>query len=186
MDPIWKNLSAQPFGPTCAVDDLRIRRLEKQLGFALPSQLRDAFKAFGAAIEFDGDVTFVPLEASGVEDERGELALDMFYGPCPGEHSLESANRMYRGEQVPSNFAVLASSNSGDQLCIEVSSGRIFFWHHEAEHEDEMLFLAAQSFEELLKALRVRREADVDSGVIWDKCVFDLPDPDPSLRRRNK
>ena len=186
LDPIWKNLSAQPFGPVCAVDDLRIRRLEKRLGFRLPSQLRDAFKAFGAAIAFDADVTFVPLELSGMEDE-GELSIDMFYGPCPGEHGIEEANQMYRGEQVPPGFAVLGSSAFGDQLCIEVSSGRIFFWHHEAEREDRMLFLAAQSFEELLSALRMRPEGDVDlSGVIWEKCVFNLPEPHPSLRRRGK
>ena len=187
MDPIWKNLSAQPFGPVCAVDDLQIRRLEKGLGFRLPSQLRDAFKAFGAAIAFDADVTFVPLELSGMEDDEGELSVDMFYGPCPGEHGIEDANRIYRGEQVPSGFAVLAPSNFGDQICIEVSSGRIFFWHHEAERDDQILFLAAQSFDALLAALRVKPEVDVDlSGVIWEKCVFNLPEPDPSLRRRDK
>ncbi|GAA4805545.1 SMI1/KNR4 family protein [Lysobacter hankyongensis] len=148
-------LGPEALSAPSAQPEIDLLQTERDLDIELPQSLRQILLQYAAPVVFAHGARFRPDTLCGVEGRDGHLTLLTLYGPGAGDSGLLAMNRMY-SDQVPPLMAVIGESPGGNQLCIERTSGRIYFWNHEAEHDEAALTAVAESFD----AFRERLVAD--------------------------
>lgn len=134
--------------------------VESKLSVDLPRELRSLLSTYQCSIIFDSMVWFRPKQLTGLEDVDGSLDLEMIYGLVKGCSGLLEQNGSY-SDQVPSNCIVVGASSGGDQICLDRHSSAILFWHHEAQTDEESLFVIADSFLEFVGLLFSKDDGDI-------------------------
>lgn len=84
------------------------------------------------------------------------FSIDMIHGRNSGRYGLAAAFETYGARLVQS--VPIAAAPGGDLLVMERSSGRIFFWDHEADRPEDQLDMGAvvaESFEDMVERLEM-------------------------------
>lgn len=135
-------------------------QVESELNITFTDGYKSVLSGFDNSIVFDHGAMYKPVQNSPVDTLEGFQSLEMLYG-LQGDSNLVDKNRMYKG-QIPEDFIVIGESIGGNQICLSRSSGKVYFWFHEAEFEDNSLFEVAPIVDDFIKGL-VRDEM-LDSG----------------------
>lgn len=162
----------------------QLKELEMNIGNQLPSDYKDFLKKYGGCYleskkttdEIEYDVCYKPLEKDpwmGKGDDT--QLLEGFYGLANDHNSLQKAIDTY-SDRFPRNIIPIASSAGGNEICMDIDNGKIFFWDHELSHPDKDFFLIANSFEEFVFSLVDEPiEADKeDDGILYIELDDDL------------
>ncbi len=115
------------------LDEKRLILFERKIGTRLPEEYRQFL------IEYNGGKPS-PCDFRISEKER-EDSLHHFYGLHDGPVylNLEQAYESYKA-RVPTTMIPFADDPAGNAICIGIGSndtGKIFFWDHELESEDD-------------------------------------------------
>lgn len=138
-------LGPEALSAPSAQPDLDLLETERELDIELPESLREILLQYGAPVVFANGARFRPDSLCGLEGRDGYLTLLTLYGPGAGDSGLLAMNRSY-SDQIPPLMAVIGELPGGNQLCFERTSGRIYFWNHEAEHDEVSLTAVSESF----------------------------------------
>ena len=128
-----------------------ISQVESDLNVTFTDAYKSVLKGFDSSIVFDYGAVYKPAQKSPVDTYDGFQSLEILYG-LQGDSNLVNKNKMYK-EQIPDDFVVIGESIGGSQMCISRRSGKIYFWFHEAEFEDNSLFEIAESVDDFIKGL---------------------------------
>jgi hypothetical protein len=133
----------------------RLEEFEAKIGSRLPEDYREFL------INHNGGK---PMPCDFVVTEKeGSDSLHVIYGiHCgPSYANLEEVNALYSG-RIPRSLITFAEDPFGNAICIGINgdnSGKVFFWDHELESDDEVepdyenITLLAESFSEFLSGL---------------------------------
>lgn len=143
-----------------SLDKHSISQVESELNITFTDGYKSVLKSFDNSIIFDHGAVYKPVQNSPVDTSDGFQSLELLYG-LHGDSNLVDKNRMYK-EQIPEDCVVIGESIGGSQICLSRSSGKVYFWFHEAEFEDNSLFEIAPIVDDFIKGL-VRDEM-LDSG----------------------
>lgn len=158
-------------GPVEPIDDAELARIESELGFGIPGQVRAFLSQFGSC-SFRKRVAFPQPtpELRGVLPEIG-----YFFGSA-GDHkegfSVVAGFRNYTQQQrLPASLLPIAANSSCSMICVGITGeafGKLFYWDADLEVElddfedDERetalwrnVYFLANSFEHLLGSLSV-------------------------------
>jgi hypothetical protein len=138
MDVNFVRTGAELIGTVSADPASDLRDAERELAIELPDELRALLLEIKGAVFFSKGAKYIPDVSSGLEDREGFLWLVSLYGPGHGDNSLLLNNRRYR-DQIPATMVTIGDSPGGSQICLERESGKIFFWNHEAEFDEDTL-----------------------------------------------
>jgi hypothetical protein len=146
-------------------------RFENLFGGRLPEDYREFLAAcnggyVGGALWFMGPSPAGEAAEAGIHHIGGFRAEDYF--------SLHSARQAYDG-RIPRDLAWIMDDPFGNAICLGVAGehrGRVFFWDHELEPDDERwdgsvesagnLTVLANSFTEFVAGLKPNDDADVE------------------------
>lgn len=161
------NVSIDPTAELLAV--------EKELNYSPAEPLREILIYFGGAIIFDNEIRFKPMQATGLEDTDGCHGLELLYGVPRNANGLREKNFIYR-LQLPNGLVAFAESAGGNIIGIEKSTGRVFFWHHEATSTEKSTFAIAQNIHDFFDILSVadKSSATKSENIIPGKSFLDF------------
>ena len=151
--------------------DLEVSKIEKEIHNQLPKEYRDFFLKCRFPVEFDNMIQ-IRVDPSIPGAGGGWLPFGDFYSlkNDSNYNILENVN-CYSG-RIPENLLPIADSPGGNQLCIGVrgsEKGKVYYWDHDYESEDDIYFLA-NSFTEFIDLLEIDdslpNEDDVQAD-IW-------------------
>ncbi|MBK9259793.1 MAG: SMI1/KNR4 family protein [Polyangiaceae bacterium] len=141
-----------------------IAQFEARRGVLLPAE----YKAF--LLKSNGGMPIPDVfEVPGWHGQASELLT--FYGIHEDpDYSLDSNCKSY-DERVPADLIPIATDSGGNNICIGWKGereGKIYFWDHEDELDENGLFvqdyrnvyLVANSLQEFLDSLMTHEEAD--------------------------
>ncbi|WP_421849475.1 SMI1/KNR4 family protein [Marinomonas sp.] len=154
-----------------SLDKGSISQVESELNITFTDGYESVLKSFDNSIVFDHGTIYKPVQNSPVDTSDGYQSLEMLYG-LQGASNLVDKNKMYK-DQIPEDCVVIGESIGGSQICLSRSSGKVYFWFHEAEFDDSSLFEISPVVDDFIKRL-VRDEIvagnrDVDeSGSFLD------------------
>ncbi|RFB12693.1 SMI1/KNR4 family protein [Bacillus sp. HNG] len=126
-----------------------IKQFEQEYDVTLPQQ----YIAF--LLEYNGGY---PHESSfQISDDEGESLINKFYGLGQMKSNLGKVFEILEGE-IPEGFISIANDPAGNEILLGVSEefhGKVYFWIHDIEPEDEMdnMFILANSFDEFFSNL---------------------------------
>jgi hypothetical protein len=152
LESIRSVLGAKAFGKVSNQPQSDLEATERELSVSLPGELREVLVSFGAAVVFEKGAMFKPNQPTSMEDSEGLLSLDVLYGVASGDHGLRKQNATFR-DQIGPALVAIGDAGGGDQVCLEKTSGRILFWYHEANTDEESLFEIAPDFVSFMQRL---------------------------------
>jgi len=134
-----------------------IRKVEASLGFPIPKQLRELL-----AVAHGGQPTRQTLLFREGANQYRMIEFRNLYtvgGPDPGSDLAWTYETLVRerGDLRPS-LLPFGDNEGGDEFCIEVDSGRIFFWEHEFPRES----LVSENLEAFFAGMLTDEEAEQD------------------------
>ncbi|MBC8029830.1 MAG: SMI1/KNR4 family protein [Pyrinomonadaceae bacterium] len=175
MDEFELKFGASAHGKVSIDAELDVVSFERRISYTLPEELRQILVHFGAAVIFQKDVKFKPNERTFLEDSDGYHALEILYGTAQDSNGLENKNATYQ-DQVPSGLIVLGESPGGNQVCLDKSTGRVIFWHHEAVADEESVFEIANDFGDFINRLQVDNihPASEPDGIVKEKSFLNF------------
>jgi SMI1-KNR4 cell-wall len=139
---------------------LEISNFERINELKFPDQYRDFLAKFNIGLP----------EANIIESVDLTTSVSVFYGICKNHPRDLLANKnMFEG-RLPKNVITIAEAGGGDQICLQLETGAIFFWNHEEEcGEDELpsydnMSLLSPSFEGFLNNIKPYKSEDADLG----------------------
>jgi hypothetical protein len=117
------------YGPLSA---FRLTAFEDRLGFTLPDEYRDFLLAHNGG---------TPVPATFSSEREGEDRVESLYGlhDGPDHLRLDEMWDIYR-RRLPRGLLPIGADPFGNALCIALSGphrGRIYFWDHEYEPQDD-------------------------------------------------
>ncbi|HEV7369455.1 SMI1/KNR4 family protein [Arenibaculum sp.] len=135
-----------------ALDEARLADFEADLGFTLPEDYRDFLLAHNGG---------TPVPSTFVSAREGEDRIESLYGlhDGPDHLRLDEMWGIYR-RRLPRGVLPVGDDPFGNAICIALAGrhrGRIYFWDHEREPEDdpfEALTALADGFTAFLASLR--------------------------------
>lgn len=149
-----KELNLIPAGGELqVVSQSDINDFERILSKQLPGEYKWFLCEYGACC-FRDNVIFKAAETCPWFDD-GVGAISYFYGLRPAKNnlpSLEQALESYR-DQLPPNTIPIGDDMFGNLICLDLAKdnyGKVLFWNHESETEQEQFCLIADSFEKFL------------------------------------
>lgn len=115
------------------IDVSGLDRFEKLIGASLPVDYRQFLNDHNGGKPSPSDFN--------ISEEEGEGSIHHFYGLHDGPNyaNLEASFKVYR-ERMPSTMIPIADDSGGNSICLGISGddfGRIFFWDHESEADEE-------------------------------------------------
>lgn len=147
------------------LDDKRLILFERKIGARLPEEYRQFL------IEHNGGKPS-PCDFK-ISETEGEDSLHHFYGlhSGPSYLNLEQAYKNHKG-RVPTTMIPFADDPAGNAICIGIGgndTGKIFFWDHELEVEEDDNEPSCQNITEISNSF---------SGFL--NALFEWVDPDES------
>lgn len=88
--------------------------IESQLKALLPSELRQLYDSFSAAIVFDQNIVF-PAPGCRFANEEGLISIELILGPTDGDSGILQANNRLKG-QIPDDTIAFAELAGGNML----------------------------------------------------------------------
>lgn len=146
----FKNLGARALNAGSA-EQCTFAQIDSELNIRFTDKYQSLLKNLKGSIVFDSGAVFKPKQKSPVDTIDGFQSLEMLYG-LQGDSNLIYKNKMYN-EQVPEGYVVIGESIGGNQICISREDGKVYFWFHEAEVEDNSLFEIACNVDDFLEGL---------------------------------
>ncbi len=174
MNEIMKRLDAVLYRSESESPDKDMENIILSLSFEFPSELKELMLEFKGAIFFDNGAKFKPEGECILVASDGYLSLNTIYGIAENDYGILSVNKSYE-DQMPDSVIIIGESNGGNQICIEKSTGSIFFWNHEGTPNVDELFYVAPSFSEFLLKLEVQEQGGLDNTDLDDidfECGF--------------
>lgn len=162
-DQLLKQLQARVLNESGSPQTLS--EVETTLSFSFTGYLREVLKKYEGPVVFDNGAKFKPNEKTPVDDELGYQSIEVLYGLSSGDNGILEKYKMYK-DQIPDGFISIGEAPGGNQICIEIQSLKVFFWHHESIADSESLYEIASNFDEFFSRL----EPD-DSQVVEPKGV---------------
>lgn len=132
--------------------DFELSTFEAQINFLFPESLRKILVFLGGAIVFEKRVKFKPKQKTMLEGEDGYHGLELLYGVAKDGNGLREKNLVFQ-EQLPSGLVAFGESAGGNLVCLEKSTERVMYWHHEAEFNEKSVFEISENFDSFLNAL---------------------------------
>lgn len=155
--------------PTITEDD--ISKLESFLNIVFPKTYKSILLEFGDTIVFDKGAKYQPDFKSPVDGSDGYQDVIQLYGAVNNENGLLHQNKVYREKngQLPSSVITIGESSGGNQICIELQTGKILFWHHEAYNSSEEFFVISSSFDSFINRLKPDNEENNSISSVVDE-----------------
>lgn len=165
-------------GPFIPMPEAEAETLERTIGTRLPESYRNFLTACGA-VGFNGYVYYTSLEPLrpyiAGDTKCGHFGI--FYGAAANdEYSVAENLDTYR-DRMPEVLIPIGEDGGGNQICLGIAGaelGRIYFWDHEDEWDEENytsrnlpippnlkfrnVHLIANSFEEFFDQMFVRED----------------------------
>lgn len=113
--------------------------------------------------QFNKNVVFKSIDVLSFSFDKHFGEINFIYGWGTGDSSLQEIRETFL-EQIPEKYFVFAEGNPGDQICINIEDQKIYYWYHESNENDE-LNLVANSFEEFITNLSIRKEEEIDDDI---------------------
>lgn len=123
-----------------------------QANITLATELSELLNHFKGAIIFTRGAKFQTQSKIPTRDKEGYIDLDIIYGLNTDSNNIFLKNETYTN-QIDNNLYVFGESGSGDQYCLNKNTGEVYYWYHEAEHENETTFLIAPTFSDFITHL---------------------------------
>ncbi|MGG3628325.1 SMI1/KNR4 family protein [Bacillus licheniformis] len=141
--------------------NIEIEDLEQKLGKQLHSDYKKFLVKYGGCslesrktnddVEFD--VCYRPIEKDpwmGVNDET--QLLESFYGFQTNIDNIMDIVDTY-SDRFPETIIAIAGSPGGNEICLDLDNGKVFFWDHELRNPEKDFYLIANSFEDFILSL---------------------------------
>ncbi len=138
----------EDFSDQCSYEQIR-----SELSISLPNEYVSVLKFYSGSIVFDNGAAFKPKQKTPVDSSNNFQSLEVLYG-LSGDSNLIKINKMYK-DQIPAGFITIGEAVGGNQICISINGGGIYFWFHEAKYSDESLFLVSNSLDDFINSLMV-------------------------------
>ncbi len=146
--------------------DSKLEEIESFFNIKFSETHKSILKKFGNAIVFDEGAKYKPKVNSPLDDSEGFQNIEVLYGISDNDNGLINKNKMY-SEQLPPSIITIGEAPGGNQVCINKDNGKVLFWHHEADNEENMLFEIAPSFDEFISQLKPDNESQsINSSAI--------------------
>lgn len=95
---------------------------------------------------------------------KGYITVDYLYGDCKDENGL-NYNIVDAFDIMPDdNFLSFGECSGGNKVCIHKNTGNVYFFWHEAPHDDECYYYLTSSIDMFIENL----ETDPDDEDIQD------------------
>ncbi|WP_025122862.1 MULTISPECIES: SMI1/KNR4 family protein [unclassified Serratia (in: enterobacteria)] len=96
----------------------------------------------------------------------GYIDVIFLYGLSDDDNGLLYRISMY-SSNIPSGYYPLGESSGGDQVCINIKTGEIYFWWHEAPTDPESLYFLSKNIESFIDRLTPIEgyEEDLDNTI---------------------
>lgn len=136
-----------------------INDLEDKYNIILSVEYKEFLNEYGGGF-LEDDFLYKPIERSPMTSEDGYALVDYFYG-----EEIEKKIEMYY-ERFGNRIIPIASAPGGNLICIGIGEefrGKIFYWYHENEEEDDVndlrstLFLVAESFHDFVMSFEYHK-----------------------------
>ncbi|GIN35831.1 hypothetical protein J5TS1_33340 [Bacillus licheniformis] len=138
-----------------------IEDLEQKLGKQLHSDYKKFLVKYGGCslesrktnddVEFD--VCYRPIEKDpwmGVNDET--QLLESFYGFQTNIDNIMDIVDTY-SDRFPETIIAIAGSPGGNEICLNLDNGKVFFGDHELRNPEKDFYLIVNSFEDFILSL---------------------------------
>ncbi|WP_323756668.1 SMI1/KNR4 family protein [Roseivirga sp.] len=136
----------------------QIGQIEKELSFKFPQEFRSHL------LNYNGgrcDPNVFKFQENG---KPAYSSIDWFLSVYDGEYdNFKKYYTIYKIDEkrLPSNIVPIAHDPGGNLICLEIDTGRVFFWNHEREVDYSIssdtdysnLYLVANNFNEFLEGL---------------------------------
>ncbi|MFJ2710768.1 SMI1/KNR4 family protein [Pseudomonas sp. NPDC087346] len=136
--------------------DISIKRTTSK-DLKIPADLAELLSHFKGSIIFTRGAKFKTQSKIPVRDKEDYIDLDIIYGLASDSNNIFLKNQVY-ANQIDQNLYVFGESESGDQFCLSKATGEVYYWYHEAKHENETTFLIAKNFKDFIMGLRPDEE----------------------------
>jgi cell wall assembly regulator SMI1 len=127
-----------------------IKKLEEKLQITFPEDYRN----------FLAKVNVGMPESNIIKIQKLVTSISMFYGVSNNDTYDISANVDTFSGRLPDQVISIAEAGGGNQICLQLDTGAVFFWDHEMEAtEDEVpsydnMSLLAPSFNDFLQMIQ--------------------------------
>lgn len=146
----------------------------KEKGIKLSPELLELLMFFGGSIVFTRGAKFKTDALIPAKDNEGYIDVDIIYGLRSDLNNIFLRNKTYEG-QIGGSLYTFGESGSGDQYCMDEQTGEVYYWYHEAKHEDKATFLISRSFKEFIEGLVADdKEESVDKSKNIVSAKFDF------------
>ena len=168
-------LGAVKFGNVSNDPGSDLSIFETRIDFSLPETLRNILLFFGSAIVFEKRVKFKPNQRTMLEGEDVHHGLGLLFGVAQDRNGLREKNIAFQ-EQLLSGLVAFGESNGGNLVCLEKTTGRVVFWHHEAVSDDKSVFEISTNLDDFLKSLTndTTPEQSKAQGIVSEKSFLDF------------
>ena len=148
-----------------------IENLENKIGGILPNDYKEFLIDYGSCLVFLEYYVLYPLLVPCPVGDR--QCVELFFGFLPDDSYDLLKNYHTFKERLPPGFLPIAEEGMGNLTCICCAGenrGYVYFWQHdswEIVREDgttyaEDLFLAAKSFDDFMRSLKIYDEDNED------------------------
>lgn len=159
--------------PLAPMPEAEIADLERSLAARLPEGYRSFLATYGStAFEQYTDFETLKPMRPWLSQETG-WHFDLFYGAAASLYTIKDRIKCYQ-DRMPETLLPIGGDGGGNQICLGIAGperGRIYFWDHEDEWDEEdytsrgkpippdlkfqNVHLIANSFEEFLDQMYV-------------------------------
>lgn len=130
-------------------DKFSMSQVESELNIRFTDGYKSVLKSFSGPILFDHGAAYKSVQKSPVDNADSSQSLEVLYR-LQGDSNLVYKNKMYK-DQIPEGYVVIGESVGGNKICISRSSGKVYFWFHEAELRDNSLFEVSSSVDNFIE-----------------------------------
>lgn len=126
-----------------------VREFEGQYALNLPKQYIDFL------LKYNGG--YPEASTFKISDDEGESIVNKFYGIGDMKGNLAKVFEALDGE-LPEGCISIGSDSGGNEICIGISEeyfGKIYFWMHDMESDEEMdnMYFLSNSFNDFFDNL---------------------------------
>lgn len=138
------------------VDPSSLTRLETIYQEIIPDVFKFFYEKYGP-FSFNKNVGIKCLAKNPIGGDDNVVSANYFYSFEQGsECSIDSFLSTYP-ELLRQKLLPICEGEPGDLICIELNSGRLYYWCHE-EGENENLYLVAENFMDFIVRLEVQED----------------------------
>ncbi len=134
-----------------------IETIERIVGTELPVSLVKILLKFPNCVCFENGAIFEPQSSTQRIGGNDCKSLDFLYGRSSDDWVgiLETTLSYRRHDFFPAGFITIGDAGGGNQICLEVKSGKICYWRHDVGSDvNECLVPIAENFATFFSSLR--------------------------------